>query len=410
MVSDQGTDFCNEVLQELTKVLGIQKLRTTAYRASANGRVERVHRTLNNLLCKELSDTTQKDWQDKLPMIVAAYNSCLHESIQYTPYFLMYGRDYVTPLDLTLDLPSNVPYEAYTDYVEQFRDRLRAAYNAVNTFMEARTQRMKRAYDSKVHEIQLEPGSFAWYFCPRRKRGLYQKWRRLCEICYVEKRFTDVTYSIRTAPRARPIIAHIDRLRKFEGEVPEIWRTVKLSAAPPGRLTTPPERRTTPPGQIQTGSDSSAVTLTIDPGHSASTVVVELGSQADAPPANEDHAGTAPPARAERNPGASTRRTTDRAEVPPDTCGRGPSTAPLNSDEIQGRTPTGHTSYTAPLPSSAGARDNNNDDIPPGQPARYNLRPAPARHLPARLKNIRAREFEVTTSFDNCERTVNAET
>jgi hypothetical protein len=226
----------------------------------------------------------------------------------------------------------------------------------------------------------------------------------------VEKRFTDVTYSIRTAPRARPIIAHIDRLRKFEGEGPEIWRTMKLSAAPPGRLTTPPECLTTPPGQIQTGSDSSAVTLTIDPGHSASTVVVELGSQADAPPADEDHAGTAPPASAERNPGASTRRTTDRAEVPPDTCGRGPSTAPLNSDKIQGRTPTGHTSYTAPLPSSAGAFDNNNDDIPPGQPARYNLRPAPARHLPARLKNIRAHELEVTTPFDNCERTVNAET
>jgi hypothetical protein len=257
MVSDQGTDFCNEVLQELTKVLGIQKLRTTAYRASANGRVERVHRTLNNLLCKELSDTKQKDWQDKLPMIVAAYNSCLRESIQYTPYFLMYGRDYATPLDLTLDLPSNVPYESYTDYVEQFRDRLRAAYNAVNTFMEARTQRMKRAQDSKNHEIQLQPGSFAWYFCPRRKRRLYQKWRRLCEICYVEKRFTDVTYSIRTAPDARPIIAHIDRLRKVEGQVPEIYRTVKLSAAPPERLTTPP-------GQIQTGSDSSAVTLTID--------------------------------------------------------------------------------------------------------------------------------------------------
>ena len=144
-VSDQGTDFCNEVLQELTRVIGIQKLLTTAYRASANGRLERVHRTLNNLLCKEICDTKQIDWQDKLPMIVAAYNSCLHESVRFTPHFRMYGREYVTPLDLTLDLPSNIPSETYTDYVEQFRDRLRAAYKSVNTFMEARAQRMKRA-------------------------------------------------------------------------------------------------------------------------------------------------------------------------------------------------------------------------------------------------------------------------
>jgi len=191
---------------------------------------------INNLLCKEIRDAKQRDWQDKLPMVVAAYNSCLYESVQYTPYFLMYGREYVTPLDLTLDLPSNIPHETYTDYVELFRNRLRAAYNSVNTTMNAKTQLMKRAYDSTVHEIQLEPGSFAWYFCPPRKQGLYQKWRRLSEICYVEKRFTDVTYSIRTAPRAKPIIAHIDRLRKFEGEVPEIWRTMKLRITPPARL------------------------------------------------------------------------------------------------------------------------------------------------------------------------------
>ena len=120
MVSDQGTYFCNEVLQELTRVLGIQKLRTTAFRTLANGRLERGLRTLINLLCKEIRDTKQKDWQDKLPMIVAAYNSCLHESVRFTPCFLMYGREYVAPLDLTLDLPSNIPSETYTDCLEQF--------------------------------------------------------------------------------------------------------------------------------------------------------------------------------------------------------------------------------------------------------------------------------------------------
>ena len=47
MVSDQGREFCNDILEEVTLLLGIDKLRTTAYRASANGRIEREHRTLN---------------------------------------------------------------------------------------------------------------------------------------------------------------------------------------------------------------------------------------------------------------------------------------------------------------------------------------------------------------------------
>ena len=56
LVSDQGTEFCNDVLIETTKLLGIRKLRTTAYRASANGRVERVHRTLNELMSKVMDE------------------------------------------------------------------------------------------------------------------------------------------------------------------------------------------------------------------------------------------------------------------------------------------------------------------------------------------------------------------
>jgi transposase InsO family protein len=71
IVSDQGREFCNEVLDEVTRLLGVEKLRTSAYRASANGRVERVHRTMNALLSKVVSEN-QRDWAERLPMIIAA--------------------------------------------------------------------------------------------------------------------------------------------------------------------------------------------------------------------------------------------------------------------------------------------------------------------------------------------------
>jgi transposase InsO family protein len=74
LVSDQGTEFCNIILEEVTKLLGIRKLRTSAYRAFANGRVERVHRTMNTLLSRLVSDN-QSDWQTKLPFVVTAINA-----------------------------------------------------------------------------------------------------------------------------------------------------------------------------------------------------------------------------------------------------------------------------------------------------------------------------------------------
>ena len=85
---------------------------------------------------------------------------------------------------------------------------------------------MKARYDAKVRPIKLSEGDLAWYFCPRRRRGCYQKWRRLRTVCLVEKHLNDVTYTIRTAPKSKPIVVHVDRLQQFEGEIPAIWSAI----------------------------------------------------------------------------------------------------------------------------------------------------------------------------------------
>jgi len=40
LVSDQGREFCNELLESITTLLGIRKLPTTAYRPAAKRRIE----------------------------------------------------------------------------------------------------------------------------------------------------------------------------------------------------------------------------------------------------------------------------------------------------------------------------------------------------------------------------------
>jgi hypothetical protein len=81
----------NVILEEVTRLLGIEKLRITAYGASTYGRIERVYRTLNTLLFKVISEN-QKDRAERLPIVVTAYNATKHETTEFLPYFLMYGR------------------------------------------------------------------------------------------------------------------------------------------------------------------------------------------------------------------------------------------------------------------------------------------------------------------------------
>ena len=50
LLSDQGPEFESELVAEWCKVLGVRKIRTSPYRPTTNGILERFHRTLNEMI------------------------------------------------------------------------------------------------------------------------------------------------------------------------------------------------------------------------------------------------------------------------------------------------------------------------------------------------------------------------
>ena len=61
LLIDQGPEFGGELFLELCKALDIRKIRTSPYRTSINGMIERFHRTLNQMLGKVVNEN-QRDW------------------------------------------------------------------------------------------------------------------------------------------------------------------------------------------------------------------------------------------------------------------------------------------------------------------------------------------------------------
>ena len=102
--------------------------------------------------------------------------------------------------------------------------------------MQTQTQRMKQRYDARVREGSFAEGDFVWYYVPRRKQGRNQKWRKLCDVYRVCRRFNDVLYQIRFSPRAKPIIAHIDKLRRCESDLPVRWAACRDFPSSPATL------------------------------------------------------------------------------------------------------------------------------------------------------------------------------
>ena len=106
LLSDQGPEFESCLFQELCRWMGIQKLRTTPYKASTNGMVERYHRSLNSILGKIVSEN-QRDWCERAPVAAAAYRASVHEATGYSPNFLMFGHENRMPIDVILGCPAD---------------------------------------------------------------------------------------------------------------------------------------------------------------------------------------------------------------------------------------------------------------------------------------------------------------
>ena len=97
--TDQGRNFESDVFKEITKILGIKKTRTTPYHPPSDGMVERMNRTLRNILSK-LVNERKDDWGMWLPQALLSYRSTVHSLTGFSPHSLMFGRETRLPIDL----------------------------------------------------------------------------------------------------------------------------------------------------------------------------------------------------------------------------------------------------------------------------------------------------------------------
>ena len=217
VITDRGANFESQLFEELLKRLQIDHVRTTAYKPSTNGQVERFHRTLNSILGKVVAEN-QRDWDVHLPYAVAAYRATIHESTGYSPNFLMFGHEVRSPLDVVMGLPvvCTPPGIAVHEFVDDKVDQIRAAYRVVRENLKKAAERQKHYYDLRVKPASFQPNDNVWLWTTRRKKGRTPKWqRRLVGPHLVVEKIGPVNYRLRRSSKSKPFVVHVDKLRPY---------------------------------------------------------------------------------------------------------------------------------------------------------------------------------------------------
>ena len=101
ILSDNGTKFKNKIFEQIAKELGVvYKLYTPPYHPASNGRIEGFHAFLKACILKHISP--QLEWDELVPFACAAYNFLPNEHSKESPFFLIFGRDPILPLNTLL--------------------------------------------------------------------------------------------------------------------------------------------------------------------------------------------------------------------------------------------------------------------------------------------------------------------
>ena len=101
ILSDNGTEFKNQLFEKIAKDLGVEfKCYTAPYHPQSNGRIEGFHHFLKSCMTKHISTTME--WDQVVHLATAAYNFFPNEHSKESPFFLMFGRDPRVPLNTLL--------------------------------------------------------------------------------------------------------------------------------------------------------------------------------------------------------------------------------------------------------------------------------------------------------------------
>ncbi|GFU24768.1 hypothetical protein TNCV_793911 [Trichonephila clavipes] len=121
LTTDRGRQFESSLFKALSKLLGVQKCRTTGYHPQANGMIEELHHPLKSAIKCHATER----WTEVLPIILLGLRASLKEDILCTPAELVFGTTIRLPGEM---FDSSKPDDDVVNFVSKLKSHMQSLH------------------------------------------------------------------------------------------------------------------------------------------------------------------------------------------------------------------------------------------------------------------------------------------
>ena len=217
LVSDRGQCFMARLVRALCTLFDIKKVQTSSFHPQSNSSAERFMSIIAQSI-RTYGKLDQKDWPKYLPGIMMAYRATpCTQSTQYSPFFLLFGREMRLPFDIAWVPKENLSHSAQ-DHLNTILRNLEDAREIATKNIEEAQKRYTKYYDGKTQQPKYEPGDKVWLHNPKVPIGLSKKFHRMWTgPYYITLKGPNYTFQLRACSDNKEVksLVHSNRLKAF---------------------------------------------------------------------------------------------------------------------------------------------------------------------------------------------------
>ena len=213
IISDRGAQFTSDLMGKVNELIGVKPIFTTPYHPMANGRIERQHSILKSIL-RKLCSTKPKDWHRYLPCALFAMREVPSDTLGFSPFVLLYGKQGRGPLAILHDLWTNPELNNDTlssyKFLIDLRERLEETAEIAATNQSQAMHKYKSYFDIKSSNRSLKVGDEILVLLPDNSNKLLTTWQGPYKVLKV---LNKVDYLVDVKGKEK--LYHINLLKKY---------------------------------------------------------------------------------------------------------------------------------------------------------------------------------------------------